>query len=416
MFGGGAAGRPIGMFSNLGKAYGAVGAWYTLQQYTLSSLSMMYKLGLDGFTRWKSEGLSQADVNNARKAFTQMFATQFAAAGAMGMPLMGITGALMEQLFPNLQLKASVREGLSSLAGDDDEMGQFISDATLHGVGPTALGLGSLDLSGRFSLGQMFGLDPDRGFQPENVFGAPGSVLGNFARAVGAASTGETAEAVRRASPMVFKNAINLYKNSWDVRDAQGKLIYTPTQFEKIASVAGFRPKRLAMFREEQQLSRRASDIEARNLRDFHDQVATEILNGNAQTARALLLERNRVDPLYDPMAGLRASVELAQARVTPMVPSAEGSKGSIYQREAIARQFPSTAQPKQTELYLRRKEMERMVGLPGSGTVSRHELTREQMVDQLVQMHPSWTPQHARALLERAMARKGVGIPISLR
>lgn len=413
MFGGGAAARPIGMFSNLGKTYSAAGAWYTLQQYTLSSLSMMYRLGLDGFSKWKKSGITEGEIANAKKAFVQMFATQFAAAGALGMPLVGITASLFEQLFPNLNLKANVREGIASMTGDDNELSQTIVDSVLHGFGPKLLGLGALDLSGRFGLGNMLGLSPDQGFQPENALGATGTVIGNLFRGSSEALSGDPARGLQTAAPMVFKNLIKMIRDDWEVRDERGRLIYSPSDFEKIASTVGFKPKALSLAREEQTLLRRASDIEARKLRDFHEELAKELLNGHPETVRQALLSRyQQSEHTYDPVAGLRTVAQLAQEMVTPLDIREQGSKPSIYQREAISQTFPGRETVSERERYLRRKQLEQSVRLPGAGAVSPRQLREAEMVDRLMLMNPALSRQHAKAIVEQQVGRSLSGLP----
>jgi hypothetical protein len=406
MHGGGSAARPIGAFNNLGKLYGAASALYCLQHYTTSSIGMLYRMAMDGFSSKRQEGMSSEQISNMKKGFTQMFVTQVAASGAMGLPFLGFAAAGLEQLLPNAQIKANLREGLASLGGDDQETGQAISDAVMNGFATKALGLGAIDVSGRFGLGQMLGVDNTTGFNAAGFFGAGASVLQNFARGIQLASEGKYALGAAAAAPSAFKQLIKMVHNDWDIRDEHGALIYHPSDFEKVASVLGFHPKKMSEIREQTELSQRASDIASRQLRDFHEELSVQLQNGEIPRVRAELLEKHKQDPTYDPAAGLAEVVQMWQDRMTPKVPGQQGSKGSLFQREQIGQTFEQQAPLSATQLYLQRKQMEAKFGLPGTGSPSHRELTQAEMVDRLRQMHPGLSLQHAQAVVEQQMGQ----------
>lgn len=406
MFGGGRAGRPVGMFSNLGKTYGAVSAWYMLQHYTTSSIAMMYRLTMDSIGK---SGLQPYQAGLARKALGQMVLTQTLMSGTLGLPLVGGTLAVLEQIFPELQAKKAIRETLGKLGGDDHDMGELISDSFLHGGLPRALGLGMIDVSGRFGLGQMFGVDPEYGFRPENVFGAPGSVFGNILRGVGTASTGKVAEGVEQAVPSGFRNLVKMYNDDWNVRDSQGRLLFQPSETETALGAIGFRPKRLSQYREQQQLLQRSDQISSKELLRFHQDLADLLLQGQSGQVKDLLMKKFQEDRLYDPRAGLRAVSQIAQDKSVP-VDVNKGGRSSLRERESISQTFSSGPQgrPSEVQLLLRRKQMERQVGIPGAGTLSRSELTVSSLADQFVAQGLS--RQLARALAERQLARNPLG------
>lgn len=401
MFGGGRAGRPVGMFSNLGKAYGAVSAYYMLQHYTTSSIAMMYRLMMDSFSK---SGLEPYQVSQSRKALGQMVLTQTLMAGTLGLPLVGGTIALLEQIFPELKAKQAIRETLAKLGGDDRQMGELISDSFLHGGLPRALGLGMVDLSGRFGLGNIFGVDPEYGFRPESIFGAPGSVLGNILRGIGKASTGQLAEGIEQAAPSGWKNLIRLYNDDWNVRDSKGRLLFEPDETEKTLAAIGFRPKRLAQFQEQKTLLERSDQIASAELQRFHSDLADLLLQGQVSQVRALLLQKHQEDPLYDPRAGLRSVSQIAQDKTVPVDVSRGGVRANLDERERINQTFNSTSRPSEVDLLLRRKQLERSVGLVGAGTLGRSELTIAQLADRFEAQGVSRAL--ARALAERQLAR----------
>lgn len=402
MFGGGKAGRPVGMFSNLGKSYSAVSAWYMLQHYTTSSIAMMYRLLKDSLGK---TGLEPSQVSASRKALGQMVLTQTLMSGTLGLPLVGGTLGILEQIFPNLEAKKKIRETLAGLAGDDHQMGELLADSFLHGGLPRALGLGMVDLSGRFGLGNVFGISPEYGFDPASVFGAPGSVFGNILKATGSAAQGEVGQALEQAAPTGWRNMIRMYNDDWNVRDSAGRLIFEPTTTESILGAIGFQPKRLSEFREQQRLLQRSNDVETRELQRFHGDLADLLLQGQPDQVRALLLQRHQEDSLYDPRAGLHAVVQLAQDKSVPIDPN-RGGRASLDERQKIADTFSSVAsRPSEVQLLMQGKQMERSVGIAGAGTLSRHELTIAQMVDQMLTLNPTMGRQMARALVEKQLA-----------
>lgn len=413
MFGGGQAARPIGMFNNAGKFYGAVGAMYTLQHYTASTIGTMYRMAMDGFTKMRREGMTEKQVRDTRKAFTQMFVMQFAAAGAMGLPGVGFALSALEQLFPDLQAKANLREGLASLGGDDQELGEVISDSLLNGFMTKSLGLGAIDMSSRFSLGNFLGMDSQKGLDLANLGGPTVGVLSNFAKAVQKMSQGDFAEGAALAAPTAFKNAIRLWHNDGVVRDPEGRMVYSPSEFEKMASLVGLRPKRMSDVMEAQRLSRRASDIAAHKLRDFHEELAILLLNGQAQQVQQALLARARQDPLYSPQQGLSAVARIAQERTTPKNPLATGSVASLADRQLLAATYGSIPHVSEVQKYMLRKKLEASVGLPGAGIPNRHELNQLRLAERIAQMHPGLQPAYVRALLAQRQGRARVGIPL---
>lgn len=400
MFGGGAASRPIGLFANSGKFYGAVGALYSLRHYTMSMFSDMYRMGHDSLA---SSGLPKEQMGAARKALTQMVVTQMAMAGAMGLPMVGGMMAVAEQLFPNLEVKKALREGLASLAGDDQEMGGLLADTFLKGVISAST---PIDVSARFGLGDAFGLDPNKGFDPAQLFGVPGSLMTRMVTGVQEAATGNVGDAVKQFLPNAFGNITKLYNDDFKMRDKAGNLIYEPTDVELALSSIGFKPRKMAQFREEQALMERNDKVAARKTKDFQDGLASLMEQQRFGEVRAALMLKAETDDTYSARAGLRSVVETVLDRQLPKQLGETGPRGSIKSKEELAKTYPAQPPVSEMDRTLLRNQLEAVVGIGGAGHLTKGEVGQAGVVDYLMKLNPGMSRQHALLLAERLRAR----------
>lgn len=401
MFGGGSAARPIGLFANKGNMTGVVGALYTLRHYGFSMMSTVYRLAKEGFS--KDVNLPEADRANAKKALGQMVATQLFMSGAMGLPMVGGVVGILQQMFPNWNLKATIREGLDSVAGDDEKMGRLLSDTALKGV---LSAMSPFDVSQRLGLGDMFGLDPNKGLTASAIFGATGSFFERMVTGVQETAEGQPLEAARQFLPNSMGTMLKLFNDDMKMRDKFGNLIYEPDQVEVLGAAIGFRPKRLADYRDEQAMMKVADEASQRQMREFHDQLSEVLMKGQPELVRQALLQRQLVDETYDSRAGLRAVVEAAQRKMYPTSLSSSGAKSAVSAKEQIAGTFDQGARsvPPESQLLQQRKMMERQVGVPGGGQVHPRELKKAEVVDYLQRLNPAMTRQHALILAERLL------------
>jgi hypothetical protein len=397
MFSGGAAARPIEMFAGTGKLYGAVGALYSLRHYSVSMISNFYRMIHDSLG---SSGLPPAELAAARKALGHMVGTQVVLSGVLGLPFASAALSIAEQIAPDLQVKKKLRETLAGLAGDDLEMGGFISDVALRGV---TTGFTPLDLSARFGLGDAFGIDPNKGFSAATVFGVPGSLFERAATGVKEVAAGNPVEAARQFLPNAFSNIIKLHHDDYTMRDRNGNMLYDPDGSEVMLSAMGFRPKKLAQARESQMMMQRADEIAKRELTGFHDEAAKVLLQGRPDQVRQMLHERALADETYSVYAGIKAVVDSALDRQFPREYGRGGLLTGMTDREKIASLYPGRAVPlTETERVVKGAELSRTLGVAGVGQLSRTALRDAQAVDFLRQQNPALSRQHALLMLER--------------
>src|SRR5204863_5728537 len=140
---------------------------------------------------------------------------QFALGGALGLPFVAAGMALLEQVFPGLDVRKGVREAFVNMAGDDEDMGHTVADGAMRGL----FNLSPVDIGSRFQLANLLGVSPYDGFSWANVPGPAANMMKNYVVAAGQASTGDFGQAARTAAPSSIKNILNLVHDDWAVRD-----------------------------------------------------------------------------------------------------------------------------------------------------------------------------------------------------
>lgn len=403
MFGGGKAGRPVEMFADTGKAQGVVGLMYSLQTYTFSTLAMMARLGKDSITQ--SDRLSTAEKRAARKAFGQMMVTQVAMGGALSLPFASGILAVIDQFFPEAEARKKTREAFHSLL-DNNGLFSGLADVALKGL-PDAAGV---DLSSRVGLSSMLGVNPYTGFQLGNLVGPTGSVVENTLRAARSATVGEYGNAAQTLLPSSYRNVLQLYQDNGEVKDREGKLLYQPSDLEKAAMLVGFRPKSVTSRQEASQLIAQTEEVERARLARFHKEQTDLLLAGQPGEVRKNLLNYAAANHMYDPRAGARRVVEMAQAATVPNDVARTGGRTSAQERQRIATMQSQAPGPTEVQLLQQRKSLERTLQIPGAGQLSPSEVVIARTTDYLMQMDRTLGRQEARVRAERLLGRGGHG------
>lgn len=405
-FGGGTYNRPE-VFNGLGRGFGVGGVVYSMNGYAFNLLSTYARMMKESVQAYKGgKGLTSKES----QALATMLAAQGMAGGLMGLPLVGAVTAVIEQLFPNVDAKKTMREGFASLGGDDEEMGHFFADLGMAGVFNATT---NTDVGSRFQLSTFLGVDPYKGFEWQNLAGPIGGILENFKKAAQLGSAGQISNAAEKVMPSGLRGLWRMMTEEGGFRDPQGRLIIEPTATEQALTAIGFRPKRLAQFYEKQELLKRSEATAGRQRQNLYSQLADKFLSGDVIGVRAGLLEMSReaLDSggVFDPREGLEEVVKLAQQRKQP-TDLTRASGANVREVGEISRLYPQGQVPSETELYLQRKTFERIVPLPGAGQLSAAGLREAQAVDQLMKTNPRLTREEARVMVSRAM-RRAVGM-----
>jgi len=401
--GGGLANRPLA-FAKFGPMQGVAGLAYSLGTYTAGMVSHIARLGLDAIDK-KFTG---AERTAAVKALGQTLATQTALAGVMGLPMATATMAILEQMFPQLEVKKTVEETIAKLMSEDEENGGIMTDFALRGA-PFAFG--GVDLSSRLELSQLMGVSAYDGFQFKHLMGPSGSILENMIRAARLGVEGQYAEAGETILPTAWKNLVKSARDNWQVRDPQGRLVMDPTQTEVALDVIGFRPKRLVKMRDALRMAKKGEEAWALRNDTFHDSMAKEFLAGNIAYVQQKLMEQEDKVSGYSAMAGARAIVDRAVDQSLPYDWAREGLRVNAKERQKLAASA-GVAQPTEVERMMTKKSLEAQLGLPGSGGISQTELKHAQIIDWLRAQNPVLSKQEASDLASVLISgvRQGFG------
>jgi hypothetical protein len=403
---GGRVNRSVGLFSGKDD-FSRSGAMLanSMQSYVLGSTWQMVNYLKSGWFR--PAGLKPHEVYAARKAAIQMLSTQFAMAGALGMPFVSGALALLDKSFPELELNRRLREFVGQLFADDAGNANVLADIAMTGM-PSMMGW---DWQSRLSMGNTVpGVSEINGFQPELLLGAPMNVISNFVKGGYKTVTGQAGfgPVARDMMPPFLKKILDTVQvattGGTQLKDAKDRPIYDPTLGESIGLAFGFQPKGLSDQNAAARIIRQAEDVSKNEIGQFHSGVADEVLRGNFGTARQTLLDRAQRDELYDPTEGARAVARAAEEQTFVRDLRREGTSRTAQTRSKLLSAFNlEKSAPSETARFQFRQQVEQRLGLPPSAQSS-HELVVSQMVDQLRAARPDATRVELRRAAEAAL------------
>lgn len=395
LFGGGRANRPT-ILDGWGKMQGVGGLAYSLSGYAFNTLAI--------YARFAKEA-TQGD-KAAQKALATMLTSQMLVGGVMGLPLASGLIAVLEEIFPDLELKKNIRGSFTKLAGDDEKMGHTLADVGMSGMFNAALPVA--DVGSRFQLGSLMGVDPYNGFQSGNLGGPATGMLENIYKGTQKVAQGDYWNAAEKVAPAGMRGLIRMLGEDGGFRDEKGKLIFDATPAEQAITAIGFKPKRLNQHYEHTQLQKRSEEIAARRLDNLYQGLANKLLAGDNEGVKDGLLEealRAREEGgAFDPKQGLARVVEVAQARSIPIDASRTGLQRNTQERASIAGMYPRAQAPSEIRRYLERKGLERQVGIQGAGRPSPTGIRNAQMIDRLVAQGVSYA--QAKTMVEQRLSQ----------
>lgn len=398
-FGGGRANRPVGAFSGRGAFPRSAAMLGTaLQSYVLGTTFQLIRyLKAGGF---RSPSLTPGERHAAVKAGVQLLATQFAAAGLLGLPFVSGAIALLDKAFPELELNRKTREHVKDFLSSDEENGSILSDIAMTGV-PSMFGW---DLQSRLSMGNTVpGVSEINGFQPENLMGPAAGLVTNFVNGFRKLAGGDSNGALSFVPPFL-KKGVELMKEDWGIKDYRERPLFEPTAGEKLGIALGFNPKRLNDFNAAQRIADQQRLVSTRRDAQFHQSLAEEITRGNFGSVRAKLLERAQSDKDYDPVEGVRSVARAAEELTYPRDLRREGTSRTSSARSRLLSAFrldPADV-GEANRLAFRQQVMTRL-GLPAT---SQREVLTAQLMDQFRVQQPSATRAELRRQAELALRR----------
>ncbi len=400
-FGGGRAQRPIGAFSGRGTFPRSAAMLATsMQSYVLGTTFQLTRYLQRGFFR--PPGVTPHEVYAARKAATQMLATQLVAAGTLGLPFVSGAVSLLNAAFPDLELNRKLREVAAGLFSSDKENGSVLGDIAMTGV-PSMFGW---DLQSRLSMGNTVpGVSEVNGFQPELLLGAPANLISTFVKGGQQIAQGNP-QGAESFVPSALKKITELVSSGGTVKDYRNRPLFQPTLGEGLGIALGFQPKRLSDFNAAQRIAKQTDDVNNRRLGQFHQAQAEEVLKGNFGNVRQSLLSRAQDDKTYNPIEGVRAVARAAEELTFPRDLRREGSQATSSARSQLLSAFRiDPQQPSEQDRLRFRTEIERRLGLPHGPSVGDQQIAF--LMDQLRRQSPDATRVELRAAAEKLVRRQ---------
>jgi len=263
-----------------------------------------------------------------------------------------------------------------------------------------------VDVSSRFQLGGLLGVDTYKGFSWDNALGPGVDLLSNWMiKTPQALTQGKYGEAALQALPIgSLRNVARMITDGGEVRNKDDKLMAQLSGSEQALAAVGFVPKRVSEMRKLDQMKQRAEAVTALDQRAFHNQMADLVIQGDLAKVHEELLKRWHTVEGYDPRAGAQMIAEAVQRKQIPYDPVRDAAKvGATY---AVGQMFPPT-QPQISEVQ-REQQKNAMVGQMGFFVrPSMAGLREASFVDQLMAQNPRISRSEAKALLDKQFKRQ---------
>ena len=396
MFTGGKGNRAIGLYAGDPSSQPIRAMVGALQSYFQGMVGTMYRYGRESVAK----DLPPAQRAAARKAFMQIMGTQLFYAGAMGLPGAAAAVALMEQMFPELELKKNIEEIPKQVLGDT-QFGGWMVDSMLYGV-PTSSS--PIDVSARMGLGQVLGVSSLSGFDTTALFGPFGSIVSNVAAGAAELQEGDLTTAAEKISPVFMKNIIKSLKNGGAVRDYSGNLVTQMTGSQQVLTSLGFRPKEIADLQQAASSQKRIARIETRRQSQFLRDQAEALINGDVDTVKQMMMERMQEDPTFDARDNAR---KISAKAVDMSFPKEIGRGVNVRAADRIAATTGGRQGPRSSELdrLFARSNFERALGVPGTGAPTSNRIQKAMELDFLLEQNPTLTVDQAKLILRQREA-----------
>lgn len=396
---GGRANRSLGLYSGKGDfARTAAMTMSSLQSYMLGSTFQLIRNLKAGFFR--PQGLEPSQVYAARKAAVYQLATQFAAAGALGMPFVSGSLALINQMFPELEVNKKLREGVADLFHADSANGQVMTDMALSGV-PSMMGW---DWGSRLNAGNVLpGVSDYDGFQPEQLLGVPFSVVSNFVKGAKQVAGGDASGGYAFVPPGI-KKIVQLANNGGQLQDYKNRPLMTPTTGEAIGAALGFNPTRLTQFNAADRMAQQSQEQDTRSNGQLNQTLAQETLKGNFGSVRQILQQQVQQNPNYNATDAVRSIARAAEDLTFPKDLRQGGNVSNGAARSRLLSSFSlAPSQASEVARLQFRQQIEQRLGLVENDKSS---LVQAQVMDQLRGQRPDATRAELRSSAQQFLRR----------
>lgn len=404
-YSGGVANQPLGFtkFKPGSRIGGVAQLAFTLNNFSFAAMHMYARQVGTAFGKLKEGGPSEM-YNSLFKtkegqAALQALGTQMFFAGAMGMPMAGALVKVMEEFF-GVEIYNSMREGVASIAGDDEELGDLFATMALEGV-PNLL---PVDIQSRFGMGALPPFSEYNGFDINGMFGAGGSIIENSYDGLKELSRGNFGRAGERLAPQAFKKIIHLTRNEGSIHDMKGEKLMDPNATESMLYLLGFKPAELGEVRRLKNSLKQSDKYHTEGRKQDINEISEKLLSNDIVSARVLMERMATENPSEDIESIASAAALAAIKKQLPMDPGYGGTKANAERRHAITKSFgePSNNVPETLRGDLRRRFKSQLTGRPEFPSARQRQ--KEQMIDNIRLQDPTIGVSKARAMVEQML------------
>ncbi len=395
LYTGGKANRP-GFFQWMPRS-AAQGLW-SLQTYANGLTTEMGELIRRSFN---PKGMTPAQTRQVRKAAAQMLITQTAISGVLGLPFATLALTGLQKLFPELNIEESVREGLASLAGDDEATGGLISNAAMMGV-PSAMDYAP-DLGSRFALHGVFHVSPYGDVGWEQLFGPAGGVMSNVLKGTQAGLEGKPMETVQSLMPVGFRRVWQSLEQGQTYKTQSGRIMADDLgPGEVVARAIGFRPARVRRIEDFERLNKITESAAAEEQASWTKKQTELLKAGGEGQVRQNIAQRVADKKGVYPAQRLANDVaEEYERQTTPVDTRKFGNRATVESQRALRGTLGTQSEgPNNTQRLQIQQEIAARLGMGGP---TRARWQHAAGVDQLLQRYPHLTTPQASLLLNHA-------------
>jgi len=353
----------------------------------------------------KSSGLDKATRTRSMQAFAGQVLTQMAFAGVAGMGLKGVF-ELAHQAF-GIDVEDEVRKATLAI----DESGT-LGEVLLNGVVNSVTGA---DVSSRFDLSGVGGLNPYTGFDAKGLFGAGTGTITALFNAPEQFAKGDMSKV--QLIPTGFRRMMTAWGDE-AYQDSSGQQVINPTTSERFVQMIGFKPARMAQVLEQKNTMRNISTAVSEKAGQRKAQMMDLMQQGKMPEVMQMVQDDVLAEmqgPEYAGLSGYEMKkamqaktretmmelVNYGVEKLLPFDPMSSGSGMAAQEMNASNQGFGQNAAPRQSEATrtVLKQQMMQQLGLKLPRGAPKAVRTA-QMVDELIRQNPRLTRSQAIAML----------------
>jgi hypothetical protein len=269
-----------------GKLGGAGPLVLGLSSYTRGRFSQLATFYRHGFDEEQFKGkLTPKEVADAKKAFQTMILAQVGAAGVLGLPFVGASIALMEELLGE-DLKGKMLNALDEVT-NDPALTRVFSHGMMSAMAES-FGIPA-DLHSRFALSSFLGTNAYDGFSAKSFMGPSVAMLDSMFNMGGQIIRGESLEKTLTTSgPGGVKRLAEALSEDFQRDNPEANLV---------SSMLGFRSSQMVKRKEWEQITRKQELESRRELEKSAMEISKQMELSPVNGRKQLLIEADRLLP-----------------------------------------------------------------------------------------------------------------------